>query len=408
MKKNVLLTFSAIALSSMAFGGSFQLNLQGMRQSAMGGSGTAWPWDASTIFYNPGGLARLNSFQIYGGAYLLSPRVRFTEQTGSYFTDAENHISTPFAFYAGGKLNPESRFGFGLGIYTPFGSSIKWDDDWMGRYVTQSISLKSFFFQPTVSYEINDVISVGAGFIYAIGTVDIDKAIPVQDASGDGQAKLSGNAQGFGYNLGVQVKASEMLQFGLTYRSGVKMKVDDGSANFFVPASLAANFNNTSFKSELPLPGILSFGVGVKPTRDLTLQADLIFAGWRSYDSLSFDFANNDGSVQDTHDPRSYKNTFAFRLGAHYKICEEFAVMAGGAYDPTPTRDNLLSPDAVDANRINLTCGLTYQPIPKLTIMGALYYTTTGKREVSYDPANFTGAYQIKSLAPGLAVSYSF
>lgn len=408
MKKFTLLTASALAVSSMAMGGSFQLNLQGLRQGAMGGSGTALPWDASTIFYNPGGLARLNGIQAYAGMYLVSPRVRFAEPTGNYFSDAKNQTSTPFAVYVGGRVTKDSRLGFGLGIYTPFGSSIDWKEGWSGRYITQSISLQSFFFQPTVSYEINDVLSVGAGFVYAMGNVDIEKALPVADANGDGRATLSGKAQGFGFNVGVQIKASEKVQFGLTYRSGVNMKVKDGSANFFVPQSLTGNFANTNFDTELPLPGILTFGAGIKASKRLTLQADLVFAGWRSYDSLSFDFANNDGAVQDTHDPRLYRNTFAVRGGAHYKVCDEFAVMLGAAYDPTPTRNNLVSPDAVDANRINITGGLTYNPIPQLTIMGTFYYTITPKRDVSYEPANFNGSYQIKSLAPGLAVSYNF
>lgn len=409
MKKICTLTAAALVASSMAFGGSFQLNLQGIRQTAMGGTGVAWPWDASTIFFNPGGLSRLSGIQAYGSVNIVTPNVKYVQTpTGGYSATTNSKTTTPFAVYVGGPIKKGSKIGVGVGIYTPFGSSLDWGNSWTGRYVVETISLKSFFIQPTVSYAINDMISVGAGFVYAIGTVDIDKAIPIQDINGnDGQAKLKGNAHGAGFNLGVQIKATEDLQFGISYRSKVGMKVNDGDATFSVPQSVASNFPNTTFTSKLPLPEILTVGVGYKFTSDLMVQADVVFAGWKTYDSLSFDFAENK-AVQDTHDPRSYKNTLAFRLGAHYQVADEFAVMVGGAYDPTPTRDNLLSPDAVDGNRLTLSCGATYQPLPRLSIMAALNYTTTPRRTVSYDPAGLQGAYQIKSLLPAIGISYTF
>jgi long-chain fatty acid transport protein len=413
MKKFCSLTATALVASSMAFGGSFQLNLQGIRQTAMGGTGVAWPWDASTIFYNPGGLSRLKGIQAYGSVNFVTPNIRFVQTpTGGYMGETESHTSTPFAVYVGGPIKKDSKIGVGVGVYTPFGSSVNWGNNWTGRYVVESISLQSIFIQPTVSYAINDMISVGAGFVYAFGHVDIDKAIPLQDLNGnDGQANIKGKANGLGFNLGVQIKATEDLQFGVSYRSKVKMKIDDGTATFTVPQSVAGNFpagGATGFSSQLPLPEILTIGVGYRPVSDLMFQADVVVAGWKTYDSLSFDFVENTAALKDTHDPRSYKNTVAFRLGAHYDINKEFAVMVGGAYDPTPTQKNLLSPDAVDANRLTLSCGATYQPLPKLSIMAALNYTTTPKRSVTYDPANLTGAYQIKSLLPAIGISYTF
>jgi len=409
MKKICTLTAAAIVASSMAFGGSFQLNLQGIRQTAMGGTGVAWPWDASTIFFNPGGLARLEGIQAYGSINFVQPNVKYIQTpTGGYSYSTKSHTSTPFAVYVGGPLMKDSKLAVGVGVYTPFGSRLDWGNSWTGRFIVEDISLHSIFIQPTASYAINDYVSVGAGFVFAVGTVDINKGIPLQDLNGNnGQAMLNGNAKGYGYNLGVQVKATKDLQFGVSYRSKVTMEVNDGDATFSVPSSVAANFPNTSFATKLPLPSILTIGAGYKFCDNFMVQADVVFAGWKTYDSLSFDFAENK-AVQDTHDPRSYKNTVAYRLGVHYDISKSFAVMAGGAYDPTPTNDKLLSPDAVDADRITLSCGATFQPIPKMTIMAALNYTTTPKHEASYSPANFSGAYQIKSLLPAIGLSYSF
>ncbi len=404
------LACAAMAISPSAWGGAFQLNLQGMRQVAMGGSGVAIPWDASTIFYNPGGLSRLEGIQVYANIFAAAPRVRYIETpSGNYKADVKPGVSVPFALYAGGPVKKGSRLSLGLGVYTPFGNHTDWGDDWRGRYIVQSAVFSSVFIQPTLSYRIDDVVSAGAGFVYGTGSMEIERGIPLQDAAGnDGQAVLKGNAQGVGFNAGVQVRATNKLQFGVAYRSGVRMKVKQGSASFSVPSSLAANFPNTFFTTEIPLPGVLTVGAGYKITKKLTVQGDVVFAQWKTYDSLKFDFKHTTEVLQGSSEPRDYKNTVAFRLGGHYHIAPAIAVMAGGAYDPSPAQDHLVAPDAVDADRMSLSCGVSYRPLPQLTVLAALNYTTTKKREAAYEPANFQGAYQIKTVIPGLAVSYDF
>lgn len=410
MMKKTMLSIAGLALSAAAIGGSFQLNLQGVRQVAMGGSGVAMPWDASAIFYNPGGLSRISGIQAYGSGYIVSPKIRFVpDNAGHTYYETNTKTSTPFALYVGGTIKKDSKLGVGIGIYTPFGSSANWGDDWTGKYITQSISLKCVFIQPTVSYKIHDMISVGAGFVYGTGSVDITKAIPIQNTNGmDGQATLSGKASGIGFNLGVQAKLSDNFYAGISYRSAVKMKVKEGDATFVVPQSVATNFPNTDFSTELPLPSIITIGAAYKPTKDLTIQADVVVAGWKKYDSLKFDFVKNTAALQDTRDPRLYSNTVAFRIGGHYQINKMVAAMVGGAYDPTPSDPNYLSPDAVDANRLSLSCGVTLTPADKLHIMAALNYTTTTGYHASYMPANLNGTYQIKSLSPALGISFTF
>lgn len=408
MKKSSIL-FSSLLVASLAHAGSFQLPTQGARQSAMGGSGTAYPWDVATLFYNPAGLARLNEFQFSGNVYFLNPNVRYAQTgTGDYFTDNIRKTSTPFAIYAGGKLNKEDAFGFGLGVYTPFGSSLNWGNDWRGRFLIQDISLKSIFFQPTVSYAISDVLSVGGGFIYAIGDMEINKALPLQDATGEGQANLTGKANGMGFNLGIHLQPNDNLYFGLNYRSGVNMKVENGHAKFRVPASVAANFPNTDFFTTLKLPDMITLGVAGKVTPDLTLQADLIYATWSRYTNLAFDFKQNTDNLLDTDDPRAYENTFAVRAGANYRVTNSLDIMAGFSYDPTPTQSHLLSPDVVDGDRIGFSAGVHLSPLERLHFTVQAAYLYVSPRTASYEPGNFSGEYQIKSFSPSIGITYKF
>ncbi len=388
----------------------FQLNLQGVRQLAMGGSGTAYPWDIASIFYNPAGMSDMEGIQAYVSLVTLLPNVQYT--SGTYSARTQAQVFYPFNVYVGGPLKNNKRIGIGLGIYTPFGSGIKWDDNWTGCYAIRSSNLEAVYFQPTASYRINDIFSVGAGFIYAYGNVDVRTAVPVssQQGSTDPSSELSGNANGFGYNIGLHAKPNKWLQLGLTYRSTVKMKVSNGNASFTsIPESIANMFpQGTKFSTSLPLPQVLSFGVAVNATENLVIQADINYVGWKAIDSLKFDFSNHTQLLADNHSPRHYQNTVAFRLGAHYRISEKWALMAGGAYDPTPVTDGFVSPDLPDANRIVLTGGLTYKVNNKLNLMAAFEYVTTEKRDASFDAAGLTGTYQTKAFSPCIGASYNF
>jgi len=410
MKKHALFTTALMLCASMSFGAGFQVNVQGLRQIAMGGTGTGWMWDASSIFYNPGGLARLKNIQAYGSVQLLFINTQYVQTpTGGYSDRTKSQVFTPFNFYVGGRLKEQGKLALGLGVYTPFGSGIKWDDNWAGRYVIQSISMQTIFFQPTLSYKISDAISLGGGFVYATGNIQFKRAVPIQDNNGnDGYGELKGRANGVGLNLGVHIMPAKNVQIGINYRSQVNMSVRDGDANFVVPAALAAGFPNTSFKAEVPLPQVFSVGVGFKALPNLTITADANWVGWKPYDTLFFDYENNTETLEDTKAPRNYKNTLALRLGANYKATERVALMAGIAYDPSPVSDGFVSPDLPDADRWLITGGFTIKATDRLTILGALEYGASKKRDSEYIPDNFNGKYQTKAFIPCLGVTYDF
>lgn len=408
MKKHSLITAALLLPATLAMSAGYQLNLQGLRQLAMGGGGAATPWDASAIFYNPGALVNTNGLQAYAGALFIMPKVQYVEkQNGGASSRSVNQTFTPFNVYVGGPLKKGSRIGLGLGVYTPFGSGLQWDDNWTGRYIIQKIELQSVFVQPTVSYRLNNKISVGAGFVYAFGHVTLNRAIPAQDLNGhDGQARLKGSANGVGFNAGVHIRATDKLSFGLTYRSRVNMKVKKGDATFSVPKSLESRFPNTTFSSQLPLPEVFSAGVAYKATDKLTLQLDFNYTGWKAYKELAFDYEAT--AIPATRAARNYDNRLATRLGGHYQATKTLAVMIGGAYDPSPVVDDYVSPDLPDANRIVLTGGLTVKPAKKITLLAVIEYVNSAKRDANYAEANFSGRYQTKAITPGIGLTYDF
>jgi len=413
MKKQVL---AAIFLLSAftSFGAGYQLNLQGIRQLAMGGTGVAWPWDASTIFYNPGGLGRLKSIQVYASGLLVMPSIAFGNAQASAVTQQQTFV--PFNVYIGGPIQQDSRFAIGLGIYTAAGIGVKWDDQWIGRYLIQSINLQAVCFQPTVAYKVSEFISVGAGFVYGTGSLDLRQSLPVHGVYGPGGSAddagslhLHGNANGVGFNAGIQLRPSENFQVGLSYRSQVNMSVSNGTANFSVPQSLMSSFPNTNFDSQLPLPQVASAGVGYRTLDDrLTLQFDLNYTGWNSYDSLRINFTEHTSSLQNMHAPRHYRNTLTPRAGASYKLGKVVSLMAGAAFEPTPVTNGFVSPELPDADRLVGSCGVSIKPFPRFTILTACEGISTITRNASYNYGGFSGTYKTEAVTLGLGLYYNF
>jgi long-chain fatty acid transport protein len=419
MKKH-LLAASFLLSAITSFGAGYQLNLQGLRQLAMGGTGTAWPWDASTIFYNPGGLARLKSIQVYASGLAIMPSTAFGNQltSGNTGSDVVTRPQTfmPFNIYIGGPVQEDSRIALGLGVYTAAGVGLDWGNDWLGKYIVQSIQLQAVCFQPTIAYRVSDFLSVGAGFVYGIGSMDLRQALPVHGQLGpffgpnydEGEAHLHGSASGAGFNAGAQFHLSDKIQLGLTYRSQVNLGIGAGSATFTVPASLRSSFPNTTFDTQLPLPQVASIGIGIRPIEKLTLQFDLNYTGWDSFDSLRINFATSTSSLKNEHEPRHYRNTLTPRIGAAYKLGRVVSLMIGGAFDPTPVTNGFVSPDLPDADRAVVTGGVAIKPMPRFTILTAFEGTTSVKRNATYNYADFNGVYKTEAATVGVGIYYNF
>jgi long-chain fatty acid transport protein len=411
--KKICFLFSCLVFlfnQSDLHAGGFQVNLQGQKQTGMGHVGTGTILDASSIFFNPGAVSFLDTTFCFNlGVHLIFPRVSFAEAApGTYTAEMVHNIATPFSGYMAFKPKPHSKLSVGLGIYTPFGSKAQWQDDWKGRFMIQEINLVTIFIQPTVSYKLTDKLGIGLGFIYATGSFDLRKAIPIQFSDGHySEAALHGNASGIGYNGGIFFKACEKLSIGINYRSTVTVKVNNGSANFTVPNGVANFFPNTTFSTKLVLPSVISVGAGYTLNK-LLLSADINYVGWSTFDTLRIDFAAHTANLKDMHSARMYKNTFIIRGGAQYRISDKLVARLGLYYDITPVKNGYVTPDAPDANKIAFTGGASMRLGKHVSIDASLIYDEGMKRTDTNLETQFTGTFKARALIPGLGVQVVF
>jgi long-chain fatty acid transport protein len=402
----ILLLFISLAATTM-FGGGYQVGLHSVRNIGMGLIGTSLTYDASSLFYNPGGASFINEkFSFSGGMSFLMARTTFQAENVMYQEHMKHKLNTPFYFYAAYK--PIKDLSLGIAVNTPFGLSMEWPSDWKGRFLIQNVAFQAITFQPTVSYKIKDIVGIGAGLVIAYGNVDLNKAIPLQNAGGEGQTNIKGNTTKLGFNAGVLVHPIKGLNIGIDYRSKIDMSVKGANATFMVPASVSANFPANKVDVTLPLPANLDFGASYEINDKIMIGFSLNYVFWNVYDSLIFNFQTVTPAIGRTSQPKLFQDRLISRLGVQWKINNLIVIRAGGYFDPSPVKSQYLDPMLPSSDEIGLTCGLSVYPLKGFSIDAAFEYLMSTKRSGSYSPENFAGTYSSAFYIPGIGLTYNF
>jgi len=393
-------------LPFLANAGGFQVNLQGNKQTGMGHLGSSFYLGASSAYFNPAmmGLGD-QKFNIEFGASAIIGTVAFQDQQSGITETTDNPVGTPFYLYSTYEIS--EKLTAGLAIYTPFGNAVEWGEDWSGNNLIQDISLIAVYIQPTLSYQISEKLSVGAGFTYVIGGVDINRALPAPIGN-DNSVNLSGDATGTGYNVGLHYQATEKLSVGFSYRSQVDIDLEEGDANFSVDPALTTSFPDQGFTSTLPLPSTTTLGIAYQVNEKLLLSVEASLVDWDAYESLDFDFDNNTASLEDSENPRNYESQIIYRLGAQYAVKENFRVRAGAYYDPSPIQDEFFNPETPNTDNLGLTLGFSWDASEKFTVDASFLHIYGFERESEYQPENFGGKYKARSYIPGIGLNYKF
>jgi long-chain fatty acid transport protein len=392
-----------ITLPLLSFAGGFQLNVQGLKAIAMGGAFTGVSSDASSVFFNPGGMSNLNGHNFTFGINVVDPYISLqTPETANI--DQTTGKATPFHFYYSGELTEKMNVGFL--VNNQFGSSSSFEDNWQGRYIIQNISLKTFMFQPTLSYKIHEKLSLGAGFVYTRGSFSTEKAIPVASSlATEGKARLEGSGDGVGFNIGIYSQfltigdEAKQTKFaiGLDYRSKLAIDLGNGLAEFTdIPNSLKSKFpENTSFTSKIILPSVFTVGISVKHIKtdkwSLEFAYDLNLTGWSSYDTLAFNFDNND--TPDSKITKDWEDVITHRLGLDFTYKNKYSVRAGLYIDNTPMKDGFVSPELPGMTQTAYTAGLGYK-VSDMFSVDFSYIRQNAEREASLDADSFSAKYK--------------
>ncbi|MCT1523397.1 MULTISPECIES: OmpP1/FadL family transporter [Sphingobacterium] len=385
-----------------------QVNTQSQKAVGMAGAGSALFIDETSIFYNPGALVKMDHNAIQVGASAVMYRSAFREHGSTESHDTKFQISPPFGAYA--TFGPKnSWWKAGIGVYTPFGGSVDWGKEWPGRFSLTHLSMRAIYIQPTLSFKLTEQFSVGGGFVYNIGLVDLGRALPVFYPDGTaGQATLKGTGTGMGYNVGVHYNLEDQFAISLSYRSKVVTKLEGGDATFEVPTSLAANFPNGKFDAELPLPSTFNIGIAFPLSDKVQAAIDGSLINYDIYKELVFDYETNTPVLQDTRSEKRYQNAFSGKAGINYDVNDALALRVGAGYVYTPVQAKYVYPETPDNNRIMAAGGVSYKFNPKWEMSAAYVFQKILKRTTTNAETLLHGAYETNIHAPGISLSYKW
>lgn len=369
----VISTTTLLGLALPSFAASFQI-----QEQAASGLGTAYAGtaasaeNASTSFYNPAGLTELKHDQVAISAVGIRASVdldisayRNTAGTaqGTGTAKPEGKAIVP-GFFMATKLTDKAAAGFH--VTAPYGLKSAYDNASPARYMATHSELRTIDVGPSVAYQYNDYLSLGAGlggryvkaFLHANANV----------GGAEGFQRNFGRGWGRVWHLGALAKTPQGTRLGLEYRS--KTTVDASGRSETIVPGLVNNLTINNLTTTVSLPESVIFSVHQDFGDKWAVMTDVHWTHWSTFKELRLKFFNQatGAAVGGTVQEHQYKNTFRLALGTKYQYNSQWAIKAGVAFDQSPTREEHRTVRIPDSNRQWLAVGLQYQPIPSATI----------------------------------------
>lgn len=436
-----LLIVAAFAgISSTAQASGYRFGSQSVSAQGTADASGAEAADASTIFYNPAGMSRLEGTQFVGGGTLVVPHSTYQDsgskpffpgnrtpyaETKDYAPDA---VFAP-ALYASKKIN--EQWTVGAGLFVPYGAKLDYGNDWFGRYAITNIKLEAIALNPSVSFKLDQHHSFGFGVTAEYMKAELGQGVDVPgsvaylgkfapgasqaflaniaktqglaaaQAAGaalqgpikDGHASMDGHDWGFGFNLGYLYQLNEGTRFGIAYRSSISHKLkgstiwdfsqvtSNPAVNAFI--AKASNKVNSEALVELRTPETLSINAFHQMDDKWALMGDVTWTRTSRLQNLDIQFPPTAEGAERIR--QNWKDTYRVSLGTNYKYSESLMLRAGIAHDQAPVRSaELRHPALPDSDRMQYSIGANWKLNANSSIDLAYSYIDFKDADVNY------------------------
>ena len=375
----------SLACSAIFAGPAFPAGFALMEQSASGlgnaYAGTAaLAEDASTVWWNPAGMARLPAGkQILFAGHAILASTRFSNASSVIGTrsnpalvgnggDAGDLSLVPSGYFT---MDVAPRWKMGLGVNVPFGLSTKYDPTWIGRFQGIDSEVKTLNVNPSISWAASDRLSLGFGVNWQRGDIDLLTGVnyagawqgvvggalaagqisgataagllPLVGPNAEGQNRTHLEGDAWGYNFGAMLDLTPATRLGIAYRSSLKYNMT-GTASFdsrpagpALGGALGAAFNNAiadgSVALSLRAPDSASASFVHTLNTRWTLLGDLTWTGWSKVKTVPL--TRDTGATLDTL-TFNFNDTLRASVGANYQYSDAWTLKFGYAFDQSP------------------------------------------------------------------------
>ncbi len=400
MKHSITTRLSFVLAATLAFfsGSTFAAFFQVAENSPAGlgnafAGGAAIAEDASTVWYNPAGLTRLQDDQLVAGGHLIFPSTKFTNQgsstvfpfvapcaatapngncalTGGDGGDAGENALVPNVYYA----QPiDNNLTFGIGLNAPFGLTTEYDDNWVGRYHALLSEIKTININPGLGYKLSERVSIGGGINVQMVDARLTNAVDFGAILGgaglsqtlDGESDLDAGTSSVGFNVGALFNVGENTRVGVAHRSAMRHSLHGDVKFKGVPAPLAGVFVDTGIETDLTFPATTSISVHHQVNSKWAVMGDVTQTRWGRLPELRIKF--NSG-LPDSVITLDLDDVWRYSFGATYMRNTRLSYRFGIAFDESPTPDaEARTARLPDEDRTWLTFGVSYKKDDRLS-----------------------------------------
>ena len=389
-----------VGSTSYTYASGFQLFEQnGAWVGDYDAGGAAEASDASTAWYNPAGLVRLDHTQLVLGAAGVDAGLSFEGEAQNYTTATINAPLPPhnpetihvlnydaYGTAEGGTFAVIPSFHLAvplsnsvvaaLSVVVPFGLESDWPDDSIVRYSATETSIEDVDITPSLGVKITDKFSIGAGIDFQHVDAVLDQIVGFGDVvpNSDSHSENDADDWALGWHGGVLYQFTPHTRVGLAYHSQVNVDAD-GTSKFYGPLATYVTGGQTDtlvshdLNAQVTLPGYATLSIFHDINARWAVKASANYTEWSKFDTIPLNnvaaIGQVDGTLQpqilNVNVPQNFHNTWRFATGVNFKQTEKWMWRAGVGVDQDPTNDEDRNLRLPDGNVFAIAVGAHYQ-----------------------------------------------
>lgn len=392
MKTSYSLTFlsSVLLLAFQAnAAGTLVQEMSKMTVSTAGAGSAALAENASVAYSNPAGMSYIEGDALSVNAAIMDLDIYYHDASdSSKDSDNAGGVQPYGSLYYVHQLNDEMHLG--MSVSAQGGSALDYGTSYAGALNLNALKLSVIQFNPSVSYQINSKVSIGAG-------LQIDYA-SFEETLLYGQGSLETDCWTLGYNLGLMYQLDENNRLGLAYRSRM---------NHDLTGSFSSNAMTVSVPIPGPIPGSVDknipamsgqAGLNVLNPRQievsglhqlinpLSLVWSLGFEQWSDNDSTMISI-NNGNRISQIE--RNFDDVWSAALGVRYQLTPRLRLESGIGYVTSPLENpEYQGADLPVDTQHRYSMGATYQWDKDISLTTYYSYVDYGEPEINNNGMN--------------------
>ncbi|MEZ8861110.1 OmpP1/FadL family transporter [Vibrio sp. 10N.247.311.51] len=317
------LAATAIFTSLNAFASGLFLQEAVVANAGTTGAGDGvYTRSAAAMWTNPATMSHMGESKTTINTMAFDLEMQYQDNLDSSDNGKAHSIMPSFGAFHAHQVTDKLHLGIALGAVG--GSSLDYGSDWAGAALLEDITLTAMQVNPSLSYQLNDQWSVGAGI--QLSWAAFQQTTSMLTAKQD-------TDWAYGYNLGVMYTPTDKLKLGASYRSKLEHEFNNDVNGVINQGVL------NSLSTDIALPEIIDVSASYALNSQLDLLASVQFHRWSEWDTTVLDFGIAGSPINGVPIERDWDDVWKFAVGADYQLNSDWRLKAGFSYETSPQDD---------------------------------------------------------------------